>query len=570
MPTTRREFLSRSAALAASGALVGVSGCDQRSPEINATPGDNGIPDNRSEVFPHGVASGDPLTDRVMLWTRVTAPQGITSVSGTVRVYRDPALQQLHSQRSFVTDASRDFTVKLDFDGLLPGQAWYYQFTALGEQSPIGRARTIPTQTDRARFVACTCGDYSRGLWNAYARIAQRNDLDAVIHLGDYIYETDRDRVRAHQPPQDVWELDHYRARYASYRIEPELQELHRQHPMIWVWDDHETVDGAWMNGADPNDHIPELHGDYQDRKAAALQAALEWLPIRSVDPGNPERIYRQFAWGDLLDLLMLDTRRIGRDQQGEGTVDGDFFRQTDAPFNDASRTILGSEQTSWLEDELTRSQQRDARWRLIGNQVVFSQIKVVGAPDDAGAVYANPDQWDGYKGSRERLLDTIENGAIDNVVFLTGDVHASMVYEASRDPHGGLYTPGTGIGSFATEFVTPSISSAGDVVTDPSRPDNTADGVLLIGADALRANNPHMRYIEATRNGYCVVDVDRSRVQLEYWLVPTVTAITQEQTNEVNFVVNSGTPAVQQSLNPATEDRADAPEPAPAPAATA
>ncbi|HEX2084870.1 MAG TPA: alkaline phosphatase D family protein [Solirubrobacteraceae bacterium] len=491
--------------------------------------------------FRHGVASGDPLADRVILWTRVSGVTGPLRVGWIVA--SDPALRKVVRRGTARTGPRRDYTVKVDATGLQPGRTYHYGFVARGRRSPVGRTRTLPTgAVDSLTLVVATCGDWSRGLFNSYGRIADRDDVDAVVHLGDYIYETPKrdDRVRAHDPPVALRRLSDYRGRYASYRSDPNLQAMHRRHPLIWVWDDHETVDGTWRGGADPADHNDARDGPFAVRKAAALQAALEWLPIRSPDRRRPERIYRDFAFGDLVDLVMLDTRRIGRDRQGEGNVEAEYFRQT-GEFADPDRQILGAEQEAWLIDRLARS---TATWRLLGNQVVFSPIKVVGAPEATGmSVYANPDQWDGYAPARRRVLDAMERDGVQDVVVLTGDVHASMAFEVTEDPNNAAaYDPVSGRGARAVELVTPSISSASDP-QEPQDAEGVVERLLLENAEALRVPNPHMKYAEAVRNGYLLVQVNRERVRAEYWLVPTVTRPTDEEERSQVFEIARGTP---------------------------
>jgi len=484
--------------------------------------------------FAHGVASGDPLPEAVILWTRVSPPTPPPpSVVVEWTVARDRWLVDVVASGRVTTDAGRDWTVNVDATGLDEGTTYHYGFTALGGHSPVGRTRTAPSgHLHRARLAVMSCGDFSRGLFNAYARVAQRDDIDAVVHLGDYIYETARrdDRVRAHEPPGELRVLDDYRGRYASYRRDPALAELHRRHPVIWVWDDHETVDGTWREGADPENHDPAEDGDFGARKLAARQAALEWLPIRLPDRSDPERIYRRFAFGDLVDLLMLDTRRIGRDRQGAPN-EGAFFRQV-GEFADPSRHILGAAQEAWFIDSLSSS---TAAWRLVGNQVVFAQLKVIGAPNATNAsVYANPDQWDGYAPARDRIFDAIEAAAVEDLVFLTGDVHASIAFEVTRDPsEPTTYDPVTGRGAVAVELVTPSISSAGD-------PEPGQGGQPSV-FDALRPANPHLKYGQTERNGYLLVDVTRRRLRAEFWLVPLVERPSEDEAIEQVFTVRRG-----------------------------
>ena len=244
----------------------------------------------------------------------------------------------------------------------------------------------------------------------------------------------------------------------------------------------------------------------------------------------------------------MLDTRRIGRDAVLSGNLGlGDFFTQT-GEFANPERQMLGPAQERWLIEGL---QQSTAQWRLLGNQVVMSPLKLVGAPDATGAsVYANPDQWDGYAPARDRVLDAIEAGGVDNLIVLTGDVHASIVFELARDVNNpAVYDPLTGRGVLGAEFVAPSISSAGDPQTlGPDTSSGDLQDILLTrGGGALLAVNVHGKYFEGTRNGYLVVDVDRQRTRVEYWTVPTVTQVTDEQAMDAVFEVASGDPRVRQ-----------------------
>jgi alkaline phosphatase D len=261
----------------------------------------------------------------------------------------------------------------------------------------------------------------------------------------------------------------------------------------------------------------------------------------------------------------MIDTRRIGRDAPGVGNTQagGDFFTQTGV-FADESRHILGETQQQWLFDRLSENYP----WRFLGNSVTFSQIKVSpGTEADGQSVYANPDQWDGYKAARDRVFDHIENSSIDNLVICTGDVHASLVAEVSRDPNNSShYVAGTGMGSVATEFVTPSISSGGDP-KDPDSEDPEGSGESIAEGQLgtiLAASNPHSRYAQIGLNGYMIMDVTAQRVQAEYWHVPEVEQINDGLTNTINFVVNSGTAATNETQDPATGNRPNTPPFAP------
>src|ERR1043166_3651508 len=240
------------------------------------------------QLFRHGVASGDPLTDRVMLWTRVTPP-AVRSATGPLdvrwQIARDERLSTIVASGTAQAAGERDYTVKVDVGNLEPGHTYYYAFDTGGERSPIGRTKTLPAAIDRVRFASVSCSNYPAGYFNVYRCLANRADLDAVIHLGDYIYEFANgvygDGTSTHRVPQPEKEaitLSDYRARYATYRSDVDLQEAHRQHPFIVVWDDHELANDAWSGGAANHN---EGEGDWPTRQAAAYKAYLEWMPIR-------------------------------------------------------------------------------------------------------------------------------------------------------------------------------------------------------------------------------------------------------------------------------------------------
>lgn len=515
-PITRREVLK---VAAAAGLVPLLPGCaDSPVPATSRGEGAGG------GEFLHGVASGDPLADAVILWTRVTpAQEGVAALPVRWTVARDAALADVAREGEAQAEAARDYTVKLDVGGLEPGTTYWYRFQLGERHSPVGRTRTAPAAgaADPLRFAFVTCADYARGLYNAYGRVAARDDLQAVVHLGDYIYENGRlDDVRPQVPPRETVTRADYRLRYATLRTDADLQALHRQHPLIWVWDDHEVANNAWKGGAEAHD--PVTQGDYALRRAAAFQAAHEWLPIRTPDAGDLSRIYRRFAFGDLVDLLMVDARQVGRDQPvPPNTLFGDSVpvHMQSGAFTDPARQILGAEQEHWLTGQLAAS---TARWKLIGNQVYFSPLKLIGAPRASGlSVFLSNDKWDGYEPARDRVLEAI--GAAGNVVILTGDAHEAYAFEVCADPNNPLvYNPLTGEGSQAVEFVVTSISTRGDGVVGDSLsaelqrlPDNAEQ--------LLRLTNPHLKYYNNTLNGYTVLDISTERVQAEFWYVPMV-----------------------------------------------
>ncbi|MEM6789622.1 MAG: alkaline phosphatase D family protein [Myxococcota bacterium] len=474
----RRQLLHGAAVLAGGPAYAACAGDDTSDPVGPPAP----------EVFLHGVASGDPRADSVIIWSRAEPKGGETEVEVSWTVAADPEFTEVIDEGSVATDGERDFTVKVDVIGLQAGTTYYYRFAALGETSRVGRTKTAPGgSVDRLRFAVCSCASYAHGFYNAYRRIAARADLDLVIHLGDYIYEYGTNEfgdVRPHEPEHEIVTLSDYRRRYGQYRRDPDLQEVHRQHPFAVVWDDHESANDAWREGAE--NHTEGEEGTWEERTEIARRVYFEWMPIRDVPEQSVERVLR---YGDLVDLIMLDTRLCCRDEVVGFDEPG---------IDDPTRSLLGAEQEQFLFDELSAS---TATWKLLGQQVMFGQLGTL-----------NPDQWDGYPAARARVFDHLEGEGIDDVVVLTGDIHTSWGLDLARDPlDPATYDPATGDGSLAVEFVAPGISS-------PGFPPALA-GV----AEGLQADNPHMKYVDVTLRGYVVLDIDRERVQGAWYHIDTV-----------------------------------------------
>lgn len=552
-PITRRAFV-----IASSAGLVSVlSGCG------GGGGGDGSDNDLSDASFTHGVASGDPLANAVMLWTRAL-PASLDHTTARVRyvIASDPQMRQRIADGIVESSADRDWTIKLDLRDLQPDRAYYYQFESATQRSPVGRTRTTPAgAVDRLRLVFVTCANYVAGYFHAYRRVAERSDLHAVVHLGDYLYENGaQDQVRPHEPAYEIITLADYRRRYAQYRRDEDLLELHRQHPMIWVWDDHEVCNNAWRDGAEGHD--PSTDGDYATRRRVAMQAAFEWLPIRMPDSADPSRVWRGFSFGDLADLTMIDARHYGRDQPAApNTLFGDavpVFTETGV-FADENRQILGATQEAWVTDRLRNN---SAQWQLIGNQVYLSPLKLLGAPRalGGGGLYLSNDKWDGYDPARARLLQAIAQR--DNVVVLTGDAHEAYAFELTDDPNGVAYNAFTGDGASAVEFVATSITSRGDQPTG-----NGATAVVTRtqaqAEQLLRLTNPHLKYYQNTLNGYVLVDVTPERLQAEFWMVPMVTVRTGEQALNASFTVASGSTHLVAAAS-ASEPIATAPLPAP------
>jgi alkaline phosphatase D len=513
---SRRRFISAAAAVAATSTLA-----QARAPR-------------RGVSFLHGVASGDPLHDRVILWTRVTPSDLGADIDVTWQIAKDANFRRVVASGCATTSIYRDFTVKVDVDSLAPGRTYYYQFCVGSDHSPIGRTRTSPLgNVGAARFALASCSNLPAGLFNVYALIARRNDLDAVLHLGDYLYEyanatfgdgTLLSRVPA--PDREILSLADYRQRHAQYKQDADLQAAHRQHPFICVWDDHEIANDTWTDGAE--NHNPELgEGDYSVRKRAAIRAYFEWMPVREFPMRS--RIFRQFRYGSLADLIMLDTRHFGRDRQSAAKPVSPTagFPANDPVANDPSRSLLGLEQEAWLDQRLAASQARGATWRLLGQQVMMAQLSPSG-----GQTLFNLDQWDGYIPARERLFTSLRDNGINNVAVLTGDIHTSWANELTSDPWNGGYNPATSAGAVGVEFVTPGVSSPG--ILNPVEAAQTAAFV--------RSVSPHMKYAELNKRGYVVLDLDQERLQGEFWHVATVDAPSRDETFAAGFATVSGT----------------------------
>jgi alkaline phosphatase D len=494
------------------------------------------------KLFEHGVASGDPLTDGVILWTRVSqkAPEPI-------EVWWEMALDEGFLERTAQgtvgTDASRDFTVKIDVPGLAWGRNYYYRFAALGRWSPIGRTRLAPkgSDADRLRFGVCSCADYALGYFYGYRQMAERADLDAVIHLGDYYYEYGNDpdnaeQVRAVEPSHETVTLDDYRKRISQARRDPNLQELHRQTPFIVVWDDHETANNSWMGGAenhtppDPDCEQPcdpEGEGDWSDRVAAARQAFFEWIPIRD-NPG--QKLYRNLKYGALADIIMLDTRIEGREEQ--------YIQPAFTPDDpNLPNQILGTEQQAWLLAQLENS---SAKWKVLGNQVLMSLWKI------APGTYGNDDQWQGYK-ARNDLMAFLRDGEISNVVVVTGDVHSSWAMDVTIDD--GSYTEETRDAAVAVEFVAPGISAP------PGIPPEIA---------AIFASEPHVRDYENERRGYLILDLQPDKAQSDWFLLDGVGEGEGNESPWASWAVMDGKSSLVE-MNGPEADNEGAPDLAPA-----
>jgi alkaline phosphatase D len=468
-------------------------------------------------VFLHGVASGDPLPGGILLWTRVTPTPESTPASGqgpTVevrwQVAADAAFSTTVREGSVTTGPERDHTVKVDVDGLAPATTYWFRFGLAGVWSPTGRTMTAPAADDaiaRLRMGVVSCSNWESGYFAAYRHLAERGDLNLIVHLGDYIYEYGTGEfgaagkvVRKTQPEHETITLADYRTRHALHKTDPDLQALHASVPWIVTWDDHEVANDMWSGGAE--NHTPATEGDFGAREAAAHKAYAEWMPVRLAADGH---IYRRLRYGTLFELSMLDLRTYRSEQTTAAHVD------------DTNRTITGAAQMSWLVDGLVGS---TAAWKIVGNPVMISRLDVgtlpawllgpladlIGVPSNGYPI--NADQWDGYNADRERLVDQLRDHSTKDVVFITGDIHTSWANE--------LTTRDTGESNpAAAEFVVPSVTS--DNVNDylgasPGGP------LSVLAASLVRATNPHVKWVELDGHGYGVLDLTTSRVRMDWY----------------------------------------------------
>jgi alkaline phosphatase D len=484
--------------------------------------------------FRHGVASGDPLPGAVILWTRWTvpgdAPTGPVAVDWVVA--HDSDLRQVVAEGTAATGPERDHTVTVDVGRLEPATTYWYRFSRGATTSLVGRTRTAPATAahpGRLRIGLVSCASFPAGWFHAYRNLARR-DVDVVVHVGDYLYENGRHSHRGPRrlPVGTAVTIAGYRARHAAYKSDPDLQALHARHPLVAVWDDHELAGGAWTGGA--HEHLDRLHGSWPDRKAAAVQAYWEWMPVRRPDPDDPVRIHRVLRWGDLADLVMLDTRLAGRDKpfgRGSGVV---------WKVSDRSRSILGAGQRRWLEEEVAAS---NARWRLVGNQVMMAP-----APLLVGRLQ-NPGQWDGYPEERDWLYGVLAGaragaGAGGDTAVLSGDIHSSWAHDL---PVG-------------AEFVTPAVSAPtfADILVPGGGPGARA-------SERLFRRQRHIRMVDLRHHGYVVVDVTPERIQADWWHLDSVHRRSPAESFAGGWQLHWGRPGLVAAPGPVPEGAAVAAE---------
>jgi alkaline phosphatase D len=489
---------------------------------------------NAARGFTHDVASGEPASDSMLLWTRYVPADG-GAVELRAEIAETPDFAHVVSGGAQITGPWRDHTAKITVAGLLPGRTYHYRFVAPdGSMSPVGRTRTLPEgATPRFRAAIFSCSNMPFGYFNAYAHAAARDDLDLAVHLGDYFYEYDNGHYpapgegvagRLPEPATETIHLADYRLRYASYRADPDLQKLHRLLPMIVQWDDHESANDSWEGGA--QNHQPATEGEWNPRRAAAIQAYREWMPV-SDEP------WKAYDIGTLATLFRTETRMLARTEQRDIAP---LFRQADpvaalkafrdGAWMDPAVTMMGSQQENWLAHAMRGSVRAGQRWQVVGFGTILGQMVMPSAATDwidpgaserskayvlrgiAAAKLGLPfnyDDWGGYPAARARFLRSAQAmGA--NLVVLSGDSHNAWAFDLGQDgkPAG-------------VEFAGHSVTSSGQesaTRTDPK-----------VVAAAMVAANPELKWCDTSHRGYMAVTLTPDRASCDWVLLDTIKA---------------------------------------------
>ncbi len=523
-------------------AVLGVSSTLLLPTACSHTP--SGTARHSSPTFAHGVASGDPDTTSVVIWTRVSGAQESITVDWYVAT--DAEMLDVVSHGQFTTSAQRDYTVKQVVDGLAPGESYFYQFVVNDTTSPLGRTKTLPVgHVDRLVLAVATCSNYPFGYFNAYEVIANDDEVDLVVHLGDYIYEyrarggyggaTGRRIGRNHEPGHETVSLQDYRIRHAQYKGDPESIVMHARHPLVVIWDDHESANNPWMEGA-ANHQLND--GDWFARRAASKQAYYEWMPIRDPGPGGSWLQYwRHYKFGDLASLITLETRHTGRSKQYEWTGRLEDFKsaaEANAFYDDVvgapDRTMLSAEMARFLQAELAESAIAARRWRIIGNQSVMARTRMPNLNEPFFedlrkelngsarrlldnqtrlgelAVPGDLDAWDGYPAARERFYQLAKDAGVTDLLVISGDSHsywANALHDAD----------GTSMG----------VELGATGITSPR-------SLLSLGIDGLArwdqlvaANNKEIVWADGSHRGFIRLDITHDSVRADFVTVSDV-----------------------------------------------
>jgi alkaline phosphatase D len=541
--TQRRDFLikvSSISAVIASGGMLSACGSNE-SPMVN---------------FDYGVASGDPLSDSVILWTHAKFQELTDAVPLSWQVATDLEFSKVVASGTGQSSSDTGYTFKIDAKGLLPNQTYYYRFKSGLYSSPIGKTKTLPTgSVSDVKLAVLSCSNYPAGFFNVYSEVA-KSDVDVAIHLGDYIYEyaatgyaSDKAASlgRLSVPANELLTLSDYRLRHAQYKSDADAKQFHASKPMIAVWDDHEFTNDTYKDGAE--NHTPATEGSFVARKAAAMQAYHEWMPIRT--GSDKSKIYRSFNFGNLLSLHMLDTRTLGRDLQVEITDLINPAKQATAlaTLTSPTRQLMGSEQVQWLQTQMATS---TATWQVLGQQVLMARmefpltiLQALNPSDTSPQALAagqaaitdyltakakqaqsypltptetallnqpklgyNLDAWDGYPAAREILLMTAAQ-LQKKLVVLAGDTHNAWHSDLTL-------LSGQKVGE---EFATSSVSSPGletYLALPPAQVKAIFEGVVK-----------DLKWMDASRRGYLKLSITSSQVQGEWFFIDTITSKT-------------------------------------------
>jgi alkaline phosphatase D len=498
--------------------------------------------------FTHNVASGEPGPDSMLLWTRYVPATGDNTVRLDVEVALDEAFSKVVGGGSVRTGPYRDWTAKITVDGLKPGTSYWYRFVAPdGTKSPVGRTKTLPVgDATNFKLAVFSCSNLANGWFNAYGHAAARSDIDLWLHVGDYFYEYGPDAntaaafaERSIEPTHEILSLADYRLRYACYRADADLQRLHQIAPMVALWDDHEAANDDWEGGA--QNHQPATEGDWNPRRASAMQAYREWMPV-SDEP------WKAYQIGNLATLYRTESRLLARTRQADlkplftaADPDAAIKAFRDGPWMDPSATMLGTTQESWLAHAF-KANAKTTAWQMVGMGTILGRTLMPAQavdwlkPDASAATVQSyrqniqmaklglpqaMDRWDGYPAARSRLLRSAQAADAD-LVMLSGDSHNAWAYALVEDGKpAGVEFAGQGVTSNGMET---------GLGADPK-----------LVAKAYAEANPELKWADTSRRGYMTIDLSRQRVTGEWQFLRTIKARDTTVTDTHRMSVDRG-----------------------------
>ncbi|OGE58102.1 hypothetical protein PENARI_c001G05159 [Penicillium arizonense] len=543
--------------------------------------------------FTHGVASGDPYADSVILWTRCSpsfddvhsnsSTHGLVPLYNPVPIYsrnedaeeqaavsnapicleykvsEDESFKHIASEGTAYTSSDIDYTVKVEASKLKPFTTYFYQFQVCNSdnRSPVGRTKTAPNskeEVDQVNLAVYSCANFPFGFFNAYGHSVRKDSVDYVLHLGDYLYEYKNGDYgwgnsmgRIPQPDRTIFTLYDYRKRIATYRTDLDLLASHQKFAWIPVWDDHEVADNTYRDGAselrnDEKSFIQDGGVSVDQRKMNAVRAYFEWMPIRQVEMDDNLRIWRNFKLGKLVDLIMLDTRQY--DRSITDTYDNTNY--INEIKDDAGRSLMGSRQEAWLQRNLIESANRGAHWRILGSQIVFSHLNmtVKNGPEQP----LNLDAWDGYMASKNRTLQTLYENNIDNNIVIAGDTHVNWVSDLTWLDHS-PYDSSSGAGAIGVEF-------AGAAVSSPSSfGENTTISAANDISKRIVTDSESLHWSEGYYRGYFELHITPEQVRAHFFGMPTTKERNAGEISLANFTVKSGDNHLERNSDNVTGD---------------